>query len=73
MGLDTGPVAVLPMDIINDPVTGDLRSAETREHLSVLFLQGRALGAIAGPPYETWSAARYMDAPEYLTSRPLRS
>jgi len=53
-------VVVLSIDIVNDPIMGDLTRQDTLALWVRLYREGLALGLIAGPPCETWTVARFM-------------
>ena len=53
-------VIVLSVDIVNDPVMGDLTRKDTLKLWIRMLRDRRAIGVIAGPPCETWTVARYM-------------
>ena len=53
-------IVVLSVDIVNDPVMGDLTRKDTLSLWIRMFRDRRAIGVIAGPPCETWTVARYM-------------
>ena len=53
-------VVVLSIDIVNDPIMGDLTRQDTLALWIKMFREGRVIGLIAGPPCETWTVARFM-------------
>jgi len=53
-------VVVLSIDIVNDPIMGDLTRHDTLALWIGMFRDGHVLGLIAGPPCETWTVARFM-------------
>ena len=55
------PVLVLSLDVANDTVLGDLTNNRTVALWLDLLIQGKVVGVLAGPPCETWSAARFLD------------
>jgi len=67
-------VVVLSVDIVNDPIKGDLTRKDTLQLWIGLFRSRRAIGLIAGPPCETWTVARYMEVEGMVNPPPpLRS
>ena len=55
------PVFVLSLDVANDPNLGDLTNSRTVALWLDLLLRGFVVGILAGPPCETWSAARFQE------------
>ena len=56
--LDTFQVYVVSLDVIVDPVMGDLRAPGTKAFWLDAIRQGFVAGLMAGPPCESWSIAR---------------
>ena len=65
---------VISIDIAHDPTWGDLTDDATVAVWLDLLRSGRVAAIVAGPPCESWSAARHIPAPQSRRPpRPLRS
>eukprot|EP00959_Pyramimonas_sp_CCMP1952_P200856 4200929-Pyramimonas_sp.AAC.1 len=78
--VDTFPIniVVLSVDVANRHVHGDLTVESTVRLWILLLRSGRVAAILAGPPCETWSAARHLPIPANAPGgarppRPLRS
>jgi hypothetical protein len=73
---DSQALYVLSLDIALSTEHGDLTKRATIERWLALVATGRVLAIYAGPPCESWSAARYNALPDRATNtlpRPIRS
>ena len=66
------PLLTLSLDVVNDPFLGDLTRKEAQAFWLGLLRAGRVAIVMAGPPCETWSAARHNPG-EPGDPRPVRS
>ena len=66
-------VEVLSLDVANDALWGDLTRPGTVAFWLGAIRDGWVAGVWAGPPCETWSAARYLPVQARDPPRPLRS
>ena len=67
---------VISIDIICDPILGDLTRQDVRAVWLKATASGEVVAVIAGPPCETWSAARFFPTlpnRDAAPPRPLRS
>ena len=74
--LECPPGALLfpvSLDVILDPVKGDLLNAEVQNFWLEKAVQGLIFAVIAGPPCETWSVSRMRQLDGDEGPRPLRS
>ena len=63
----------ISLDVILDPVKGDLLSDEVQSFWLRQVLSGMVLATLAGPPCETWSISRWRQLEDGGGPRPLRS
>ena len=61
------------LDVVLDPVKGDLLSAEVQNFWLASASQGLIFAVVAGPPCETWSVSRMRQLEGDDGPRPLRS
>ena len=55
------PVLVVSLDIAIDAMRGNVLSHRMKGRLIDWAITGRMVGLIAGPPCETWTAARFFE------------
>eukprot|EP00959_Pyramimonas_sp_CCMP1952_P122479 2560648-Pyramimonas_sp.AAC.1 len=68
------PVVMLSIDVANSPDRGDLTVEASVDKILDMLWTGQALGAVGGPPCETWSKGRANPPPNGgLKPRILRS
>lgn len=63
----------ISLDVMLDPVKGDLLSEEAQSMWLNMALRGLIYATIAGPPCETWSVSRWRQVEGDGGPRPLRS
>ena len=63
----------ISLDVILDPVKGDLLSDEVQSFWLRMVVSGMVLATLAGPPCETWSISRWRQLEDGSGPRPLRS
>ena len=71
---DGSVLCVVSLDLVIDEQFGDVRRPDTQAFWKHGVLFGWVVGALCGPPCETWSQARYVDDPSQpgRGPRPLR-
>ena len=71
------PYSTLSLDVANDSINGDMSSPDNVLQWLLTLPSGETLGALGGPPCETWSGARFADIDDgdgkKRGPRPLRS
>jgi len=68
------PLVVISVDIVNNPIKGNLADMKILRLWGHHVLSGKGLVSFGGPPCNTFSAARYLPVPEGKKGpRPIRS
>ena len=65
-------VYCISVDIVNDAILGDLTNVDVLAFWKRATASGQVIGIVAGPPCETWSAARFSFMPTPSNKRPPR-
>ena len=66
-------IRMVSLDTAVHPDLGNLANGENYDHVRRLAQGGHLAGVLAGPPCETWSAARHILLDDGAGPRPLRS